>query len=73
MIEALEAHICEETITPVAYETLYKADKSTEFEDQDPLLVFAASLNPDSMYLQEAMKQPDKAQLKQSMKDEVHS
>ena len=31
----------------------------TEFEDQDPLLVFVASVDPDTMYLHKAMKQPD--------------
>ena len=47
---------------------------SSEFENQDPLLVFAASTDPDTMYLQEArMKQPDKAQFNQAMKEEVDS
>jgi hypothetical protein len=46
---------------------------STEIDDQDPLLVFAASADPDTMYLHEAMKQPDKAQFKQAMKEEVDS
>jgi hypothetical protein len=65
--------VCEETTTHVAYETLYEPDMNTEFEDQDPLLVFAASADPDAMYLHEAMKQPDKAQFKQAMKEEVDS
>ena len=65
--------MCEETPIHVAYETLYKPDMSTEIEDQDPLLVFPASTDPDTMYLHEAMKQPDKAQFKQAMKEEVES
>ena len=67
--------MCQETTTyDVAYETLYQPDMGTELEDQDPLLVFAASADPDTMYLHEAMmKQPDKAQSKQAMKEEVES
>ena len=44
---------------------------STEFEDQDPLLVFTASTDPDATRCHKAMKQPDKAQFKQAMKEKV--
>ena len=45
---------------------------SAEFEDQDPLLlVFAASADPDTIYLHKAMKQPDKSQFKQAMKEDL--
>jgi hypothetical protein len=73
LIEALEAQVSEDTSNFVAYETLYEPNMSTEIEDQDPLLVFAASADPDTMYLHEAMKQPDKPQFKQAMKEEVES
>ena len=63
----------EETTSHVAYKTLYKPDTGTELEDQDPLLVFAVSANTDTMYFHQAMKQPDKAQFKQAMKEEVES
>ena len=63
----------QETTYHVAYETLYEPDMSTELEDQDPLLVFAASADPDTMYLHQAMQQPDKAHFKQATKEEVES
>jgi hypothetical protein len=71
LIEALEAQVISHESTFVAYETLYEPDMTTEIEDQDPLLVFTASADPDTMYLHEAMKQPDKAQFKAAMQEEV--
>ena len=73
LIEALEAQINTDSPSFVAYEALYEPNMSTEFEDQDPLLVFASSADPDTMYLHEAMKQPDKAQFKVAMQKEVDS
>jgi hypothetical protein len=73
LIEALETQVSEDTSNFVAYETRFEPNMSTEIENQDPLLVFAASADPDTMYLHEAMKQPDKAQFKQAMKEEVDS
>ena len=70
LIEGLEAQVRQESTTHAAYETLYKPDMGTELEDQDPLLAFAASADPDTMDLHEAMKQPDKDQLKQAVKEE---
>ena len=70
LIEGLEAQVRQESTTHVAYETLYKPDMGTELEDQDPLLAFAASADPDTMDLHQAMKQPDKDQLKQAVKEE---
>jgi len=56
LIEALKAQVCQETTSHVAHETLYKPDMGAELEDQDPLLIFAASADPDTMYLHQAMR-----------------
>jgi hypothetical protein len=58
----------------VAYETI--AYQSADIDPQDdihPLEVFAASADPDTMYLHEAMKQPDKAQFLKAMQEEVQA
>ena len=60
------------TTTHVAYyKTLYKPDMGTGLEYPDPLLVFAASADLDTIYLHESRKQPAKAQFKQAIKEEV--
>lgn len=54
----------------------YAVFENREYEIQqnaaDPLC-FAATADPDTMYLHQAMKEPDKAQFLQAMKDEVES
>jgi hypothetical protein len=58
----------------VAYETI--VDQSADIDPQDnihPLEDFAASADPDTMYLHEAMKQPDKAQFLKAMQEEVQA
>jgi hypothetical protein len=54
--------------------TLTDGENDDEFciEDKDPLLfAFAASADPDTMYLHEAMRQPDRLQFIEAMKKEV--
>jgi hypothetical protein len=73
LIKALEAQVCSDGPSFVAYGTLYEPNMGAEAEDQDPLFAFAASADPDTMHLHEAMKQPDKAQFKAAMQQEVQS
>jgi hypothetical protein len=73
LIEALEAQVASDSPSSVAYEALFEPDMTTELEGQDPLLAFAASADPDTMYLHEAMKQPDNEQFKAAMQREVEA
>jgi len=41
--------------------------------DQHPLLAYAASADPDTMYLHQAMREPDKAQFIEAMAKEVET
>ena len=40
-------------------------------ERQDPIRAYAASADPDTMYLHQAMKEPDKSEFIKAMKEEV--
>jgi hypothetical protein len=40
---------------------------------EHPLLAFAASADPDTMYLHQALKEPDKAQFIKAMEEEIRS
>jgi hypothetical protein len=58
----------------VAYKTI--AYQSADIDPQDnihPLEVFAASADPNTMYLHKAMKEPDKAQFLEAMQEEVQA
>jgi len=56
----------------VAYEVLATPILETEFEiNENPLLAFAASADPDTMYYHEAMKEPDKEEFIKAMVREV--
>ena len=46
-------------------------DEQEEQERSDPLQAYAASADPDTMYLHQAMKEPDKAQFIKAMEAEV--
>jgi hypothetical protein len=46
---------------------------STKIEVQDPILVYTALVDPDTMYLQEAIRQPDKANFIEAMSNEVRA
>jgi hypothetical protein len=45
----------------------------TDFQDPEPLLAYAASTDPDIMYFQEAMREPDNLQWIKAMQEEVQS
>jgi hypothetical protein len=56
--------------TIVAYESITEPIDSNSWLD-DPLEAYAASADPDVMYLDEAMKQPDHKQFKDAMTKEI--
>ena len=56
LIEAHEAELKHANKTYVAYEVLAEIDNG--IDDANPLLAFAASADPDTMYFHEAMRQP---------------
>ena len=68
----LEAQL--ETKLPyhVAYETI-KEWVDIEGEQQHPMLAYAASADPDTMYYHEAMREPDHAEFVKAMAKEVKS
>ena len=69
-LEAFEAALEEVEPSYVAFEVL--ADREAYAEtNHHPLLAFAASADPDTMYLHEAMKEPDKDQFLKAMEKEV--
>ena len=53
------------------YQSLYP--QSWEGETRDPLQVYKATADPDTMYLHQAMREPDKANFVDSMLQEVES
>ena len=58
----------------VAHETLVEAfDDNSLSTDDSPLSAFAASADPDTMYLHEAMRQPDRSEFLKAMRQEVKS
>ena len=69
LIELLEAELRHETPNYVAYEVLASIDDQSV--DDNPLLAFAASADPDTMYYHEAMAQPDRKQFVEAMQQEV--
>ena len=48
-------------------------DDDYEQQHAHPLLAYVASTDPDTMYMHEAMQQPDREQFIQAMKEEVES
>ena len=52
-------------------EALYPEGASLLEQEQDPLFAYKATADPDTMYMHEAMKQPDKAEFKAAMVKEV--
>ena len=49
---------------------MFPKGESPDFED-NPLLVFKANSDPDTMYMHEALKEPDRAQFIKAMIKEV--
>jgi hypothetical protein len=56
----------------VAFATL-KEWEDSGYEDQHPMMAFAASADPDTMYYHEAMREPDRDEFKTAMEKEVQS
>jgi len=52
------------------YTALYP--ESGEEINTDPLLAYKATADPDTMYMHQAMQQPDKANFIKAMEKEVH-
>ena len=71
LIEVMEAKM--ESIRPtyVSFEALTLADRVDKFQDADPLMAYKATSDPDTLYLHEALKQPDRAQFIKAMVDEI--
>jgi len=57
--------------TYVAFEALSVKDRVEEYKDADPLLAYKAKADPDTMYLHEALKQPDKVNFIRAMVEEI--
>jgi succinyl-CoA synthetase beta subunit len=56
----------------IPWEVLHDEEYNIQEEMENPM-AFVASSNPDILYLDEVMKQPDKAQFQKAMIEEVKS
>ena len=56
--------------TMVAFEAITEPMENDSWLD-DPLEAYAASADPDVMYLHEALKQPDRQEFKEAMEKEI--
>jgi hypothetical protein len=54
-----------------AYQPCSPKDDASTDQHRDPLLAFKASTDPDTMYMHEAMKEPDSANFRQGMDKEM--
>jgi hypothetical protein len=52
--------------------TLTSHEEATDPELANPIFAFAASTDPDTMYLKEAMRQPDREKFIEAMKKEIN-
>jgi len=70
-IEIYEAKM--ELVRPtfVAFEALSLADRVDQFQNVDPILAHKATSDPDTMCLNEALRQPDRAQFIKAMTKEI--
>ena len=62
--------------TPKRYEdfvTFEALSINPQNKSQDPILVFKATADPDTMYYHEAMREPDADQFKRAMQEEIDS
>ena len=74
LIEAHAAEIAEPRLSLVTYEVLQELQDADDLLSQaHPLLAYAASADPDTMYLHQAMQQPDRDQFLEAMEQEVTS
>ena len=49
---------------------MFPVDESTDLNLQNPLLAYKAHADPDTMYLHQALKEPDKKEFIKAMKKE---
>ncbi|KAI2507330.1 hypothetical protein MHU86_7050 [Fragilaria crotonensis] len=68
----LEAKLEDKITYHVAYETI-KEWADIDDEEQHPMLAYAASADPDTMYYHEAMREPDRPEFIKAMVKEVQS
>lgn len=71
LIEAMIAELENQTIPGelLCYEAMYPHDEDPMLKD--PLLAFKAVADPDTMYMHQAMKQPDKGEFVKAMLKEI--
>ena len=69
MIEAFAAELQQINPTFVAFEVLALLDDISG--EQNPLAAYAASADPDILYLHEALKAPDRKQFIEAMQKEI--
>jgi hypothetical protein len=55
----------------VAYQAINEWQEEDEQDERHPLMTFKATADPDTMYLHEAMRQPDKAEFLKAMEKEM--
>jgi hypothetical protein len=55
----------------LAYQAINEWHEEDEQEDKHPLMTYKATADPDTMYLHEAMRQPDRAEFLKAMEKEM--
>eukprot|EP00978_Attheya_sp_CCMP212_P047242 scaffold421280_cov72-Attheya_sp.AAC.5 len=53
------------------YKSLFPHDDQEELEQEKTILAYKATSDPDTMYMHEAMKEPDKAEFLKAVQKEV--
>ena len=73
LIEAMQAELQDQPLPGelFSFSAVFPEEHANCLLDADPLLAFAASNDPDVMYLHEAMRQPDRKQFLEAMQREV--
>ncbi len=71
LIEAFAAEIAQANNDHEPYEVLRDIHDDDANEQEHPMMAYAASSDPDVMYLHEAMQQPDREEFKKAMTKEV--
>ena len=71
LIEGMEAQVAAMLENQVPYEIFAFTAEYEELVDDHPIMAYAASADPDTMYMHEAMQQPDKEEFLKAMEKEV--
>jgi len=71
LIEAFAAEIETMSSHHVPYEVMQVPNSEVENEMENPLYAFKAKTDPDTMYLHEALKEPDRKEFIQAMDKEL--